>query len=103
MHSVATERDATRYQTVLVRFAHQGFAVIRVRNRYQRQGALRNRFSFQINDAVFGDHDVAQVARDGHVAVVPDDAAVQAVGVVVRGAQQAGRRARERSDKFAIA
>jgi len=45
------------------------------------------RSHIEICHAVLGDDHVAQVARDRDVAVVPDDAALQPVLVLVRGAQ----------------
>jgi hypothetical protein len=71
--------------------AHQFVLEARVGHGDQALDHFAVGLAAQVGHAVLGDDDVAQVARNGDVAVVPDDAAVQAVLVVVRGAQHQDR------------
>ena len=56
-----------------LRLASQIGLEARVGDRDQRRGNFRVALSAQVSNPVFGDHDVAQVARDRDVPVVEDD------------------------------
>src|SRR5688500_1120800 len=54
--SIASERDATRDETVLVRLPLQLLLEVRMRDPDEGLDALRDRLPFQVDHPVLGDH-----------------------------------------------
>src|SRR6185436_10775876 len=82
-----SEREASRDQPVLVGFALQRFAEVRMRDADQGLGALGHRLALQVRQAVLGDdeHDIR--ARRGHDVArrqPEDDSASPLAALVIR-------------------